>query len=120
MKQGDYRKAYYRSLCLLNETPLQAAREIYHIHAQVEVENHVYAGRVPQFISSRIQLPHPKNRFPMTNVGFGGRLWQLWSVKRIRRALYAACVVMASQQLCGVNIIGAFPLANLSCSMSKV
>lgn len=103
MKQGNYKKAY-QNLCLLNETPLQAAREIYHIHAQVEVETQPYMGN--HTLPSHTQASDPKNRSLLRNAGFWRRVGQLWSVKRNRRALWASFVVMISQQLCGVNVIG--------------
>jgi hypothetical protein len=112
IKKKDYRKAY-RSLCDLNKTPLQAARELYYIHAQVEVENLLYSGSPTDLPSSQPTAHNPvstaKKWILLGDTGFWRRVGQLFSVPRILNALLAAFVVMISQQLCGVNVIGAYP-----------
>jgi hypothetical protein len=116
IKKRNYKKAF-RSLCDLNRTSLQAARELYHIHAQIEAENWLHFGS-PTYQESTQRSPRPRRRVHglasivkkcilLGNTGFWSRVRQLGSVARIRRALVAAFVVMMSQQLCGVNVIGA-------------
>lgn len=118
IKKENYKKAY-ESLCHLNETPLQAARELYYIHAQVQAENQLYFGS-PTDSENRRQSPSSSCSVPnqasvpaiqprKANTGFWRRVRQLFAVPRIRRALFAAFVVQISQQLCGVNIIGRCP-----------
>ncbi|KAH8587183.1 hypothetical protein B0O99DRAFT_584890 [Bisporella sp. PMI_857] len=80
IKKGKFRKAY-KSLLYLNETPLQAARELYLIHAQNEAENLSY------------------------NLRFWRRFKQLFTVQRMSSSLIAAVVLMVAQQLCGINVI---------------
>ncbi|KAL5485352.1 hypothetical protein ACEPAI_7994 [Sanghuangporus weigelae] len=81
MKKNRYRKAY-NSLLRLRNHPLQAARDLYYIHAQLELEN--------QFIVKGSYLR---------------RFIELFKVPRIRRATLAASTVMLAQQMCGINII---------------
>ncbi|KAI1435588.1 sugar transporter-domain-containing protein [Xylaria sp. CBS 124048] len=81
IKKGRYAEAM-ASLLKLRNTPIQAARDLYAIHAQVEVE--VQAIGRSSYVS---------------------RFWDLFTVPRLRRASGAAFVVMIAQQLCGINII---------------
>ncbi|KAF2083724.1 galactose-proton symport [Saccharata proteae CBS 121410] len=81
MKKGNYAKAY-RSLCRLRNTPLQAARDLYYVHAQLEIESHVI-GRSNYIL----------------------RFIELFTIPRVRRATLASFVVMLAQQMCGINII---------------
>jgi MFS family permease len=69
-------------LCRLRPTPLQAARDLYYIHAQV-VEEAVVIGR-GTYIS---------------------RFFELFTIPRVRRATLASWTVMIAQQMCGINII---------------
>ncbi|KAH9935571.1 uncharacterized protein B0H18DRAFT_976314 [Fomitopsis serialis] len=78
LSKGRYDKAY-DSLLRLRNSPLQAARDLYYIHVQLEAEAESFAGR---------------NRF-----------LELFTVPRNRRATLAAFIVMFMQQFCGVNVI---------------
>jgi MFS family permease len=71
-----------RSLLRLRNTPIQAARDLYYIHVQLQVEQ--------QFIGHGNYL---------------GRFIDLFKIPRIRRATLASFVVMIAQQMCGINII---------------
>ncbi|OJD40562.1 sugar transporter [Diplodia corticola] len=81
MKKGRYAKAY-QSLCRLRNTPLQAARDLYYVHAQLSVESDIIgkSNYVTRFI-------------------------ELFTIPRVRRATLASFVVMLAQQMCGINII---------------
>lgn len=81
MKKGRYAKAY-RSLCRLRNTPLQAARDLYYVHAQLSIESEIIgkSNYVTRFI-------------------------ELFTIPRVRRATLASFVVMLAQQMCGINII---------------
>ncbi|OAQ69167.1 sugar porter (SP) family MFS transporter [Pochonia chlamydosporia 170] len=81
IKKGRYRDAM-RSLLRLRNTPIQAARDLYYIHVQLQVER--------EFIGHGDYL----NRFI-----------DLFRIPRIRRATLASFVVMIAQQMCGINII---------------
>ena len=81
MKKNRYRDAH-NSLLRLRNHPLQAARDLYYIHAQLEVED--------KFIKKSNYLE---------------RFLDLFKVPRIRRATLAASTVMLGQQMCGINII---------------
>ncbi|KAJ9665056.1 hypothetical protein H2201_004922 [Coniosporium apollinis] len=115
IKKGRFKEAY-TSLCYLNETPLQAARELYYISAQIEAENQLYMNKDSRRKDLELQdiIPGDNGNVRgellgrsaiISNTSFWRRLWRLGSVPRIRRALLAAFVVMVAQQLCGVNII---------------
>lgn len=66
----------YQSLVKLRHTPLQAARDLYYIHTQVQIENHIigHSNYVTRFI-------------------------QLFTIPRVRRATQAAFTVMIAQQV---------------------
>lgn len=81
MKKNQYQKAM-KSLLKLRNHPIQAARDLYYIHAQLEVEREVLGG------SNYVQ-----------------RFVELFTVPRLRRATLASFVVMIAQQMCGINII---------------
>ncbi|KAK8923300.1 hypothetical protein H634G_10388 [Metarhizium anisopliae BRIP 53293] len=81
IKKGRYRDAM-RSLMRLRNTPIQAARDLYYIHVQLQVEK--------EFMGHGDYL----NRFI-----------DLFRIPRIRRATLASFVVMIAQQMCGINII---------------
>jgi len=82
IKKGRYRDAY-GSLVKLRNTPLQAARDLYSIHAQLQVEADI--------------LGKPSNYIV--------RFIELFTIPRNRRAALAAFIVMIGQQMCGINII---------------
>jgi len=81
MKKGRYAAAY-KSLLKLRNTPLQAARDLYYVHAQLSIEAAVI-GRS----------------------SFAKRFIELFTIPRVRRATLASFVVMIAQQMCGINII---------------
>jgi hypothetical protein len=81
MKKGRYQDAY-KSFCKLRNSELQAARDMYYVHRQLEEEFLVLKGST-----------------------YIGRFIELFTVKRIRRATLASFVVMIAQQMCGINII---------------
>ncbi|KAK3314786.1 hypothetical protein B0H66DRAFT_535676 [Apodospora peruviana] len=81
MKKNKYQQAY-KSLLTLRNNPIQAARDLYYIHAQLEVEKDILAG------STYIK-----------------RFVELFTIPRVRRATLAAFTVMIAQQMCGINII---------------
>ena len=81
MKKNRYAQAY-RSLLKLRNNPLQAARDLYYIHSQLEIEQEILgkSNYVTRFI-------------------------QLFTIPRVRRATLASFTVMLAQQMCGINII---------------
>ena len=81
IKKGRYANAF-RSLCRLRNTPLQAARDLYYIHAQIQEEADII-GR-SNYIT---------------------RFIELFTIPRVRRATGASFTVMLAQQMCGINII---------------
>ncbi len=81
MKKRRYRDAY-KSFCRLRNSPLQAARDMYYVHAQLTEEFAVLQGST-----------------------YLSRFTELFTIPRIRRATLASWVVMIAQQMCGINII---------------
>ncbi|KAH7321064.1 hypothetical protein B0I35DRAFT_477585 [Stachybotrys elegans] len=81
IKKNRYRDAM-ESLLRLRNNPVQAARDLYYIHVQLEVEY--------EFIGKG---------------NYVTRFIELFTVPRIRRATLAAFTVMIAQQMCGINII---------------
>ncbi|KAJ4983726.1 arabinose-proton symporter [Stagonosporopsis vannaccii] len=82
IKKGKMHQAF-KSLIRLRNTRLQAARDLYYIHAQLRAE----AGM----------------RTVKSN--YITRFTQLFTVPRLRRATVASGTVMIAQQMCGINII---------------
>jgi sugar porter (SP) family MFS transporter len=81
IKKNRYRQAM-KSLLRLRNNPVQAARDLYYIHVQLQVED--------GYISKANYLM---------------RFVELFTIPRVRRATLAATVVMLAQQMCGINII---------------
>ena len=79
MKKDRYPDAY-RSLIRLRHTELQAARDLYYIHVQLEEESKIIRADT-----------------------YFKRLSELFTIPRVRRATLASFVVMLAQQLCGIN-----------------
>jgi MFS family permease len=83
LKKGDRYDLAYRSLQILRNTELQAAKELYATYLQRR---------------AKFQEVDAKN-------SYGKQILELFTVPRIRRATTAAYTVMLTQQLCGINII---------------
>jgi len=81
MKKGRYAAAY-GSLLRLRNTPLQAARDLYYVHAQLVEESAI-----------------------MGKSSYAKRIVELFTIPRVRRATLASWVAMLAQQMCGINII---------------
>ncbi|KAK3321970.1 hypothetical protein B0H66DRAFT_619275 [Apodospora peruviana] len=81
MKKNRYAKAWTAMLQLRNH-PIQVARDVFYIHAQLEIEEQL-----------------------QRNSNYLQRFAELFTVPRIRRANLAAFTVMIAQQMCGINII---------------
>ncbi|KKY20426.1 putative sugar transporter [Diplodia seriata] len=87
LKVKKYRQAY-RSLLRLRRTPLQAARDLYYINAQIEFEE---------------ELVRASGLSTANNIAT--RFLELFTIPRIRRATQASGIVMIGQQMCGINIV---------------
>ncbi|PWN42296.1 hypothetical protein IE81DRAFT_137327 [Ceraceosorus guamensis] len=81
MKKGRYTAAY-QALQRLRFTKLQAARDLYYIHVQLEEEKRVIRGAT-----------------------FVSRFTELFTIPRVRMATIAASTVMLAQQMCGINVM---------------
>lgn len=87
IKKGRFSKAY-QSLKRLRNHELLAARDLYYINAQIEIEKDVIG-----------------------NTSYIKRFGELFTVPRIRRATISCFTVMIAQQMCGINIIVSLPLS---------
>lgn len=85
IKKGNHAKAY-RSLLRVRNTPLQAARDLYYIHAQLEAEHNLLEEK------------------GFNNSNFFTRALELFTVPRIRRATQASGIIMIAQQMCGSKL----------------
>lgn len=81
IKKNRYVKAW-ASLVRLRNHEIQVARDLYNIHAALDLEAHVIA----------------KSTYVV-------RFFELFTIPRVRRATLAAFTVMIAQQMCGINII---------------
>jgi len=81
IKQNRYKDSM-RSLLRLRNHPVQAGRDLYYIHVQLEVEEeYIERGNIVV------------------------RFIELFTIPRNRRATLASFTVMIAQQMCGINII---------------
>ncbi|OCT54092.1 sugar transporter [Cladophialophora carrionii] len=87
MKKGRHAKAY-QALLRLRNSPLQAARDLYYIHAQLIQEDILV-----------------EESAVATHGNIITRFIELFTIPRIRRATQASGIVMIAQQMCGINII---------------
>ncbi|KUM59024.1 hypothetical protein ACN42_g8128 [Penicillium freii] len=87
MTKKNHKQAF-ASLLRLRNSPLQAARDLYWIHPQLEMEK--------QLIT--------ESGFSKSDNMFV-RFVELFTVPRLRRAIQASGIVMIAQQMCGINII---------------
>lgn len=99
IKKHRYNDAF-RSLKRLRNTPLQAARDLYYIHAQVRLEEIMLGDGDIQKMYVENGKEHLSNRGR-----YLARFIQLFTIARVRRATLAAFVVMLAQQMCGINIM---------------
>jgi len=92
----------YKVLSRLRDTPVQAARDLYYIHAQYKAETKLFASDRRPEEGSDDDGCHDQQYIHSLN--YLRRFLQLFRLPRNRTAAAAACVVMASQQLSGINI----------------
>ncbi|KAK5118188.1 hypothetical protein LTR85_008168 [Meristemomyces frigidus] len=81
MKKGRYAEAY-QSLLRLRNSPIQAARDLYYVHAQLLIEHKIIG-----------------------TTNYAQRIVEMFTIPRVRRATLASFTVMIAQQMCGINII---------------
>lgn len=111
LKQGKYAAAY-QSLCHLHATPVQAARDLIYINAQIQVETTILPKRSSNRSnesSDDLARRPTQAQFALQSrlqrLTYWDRLTSIFLDRRTRRAQQAACIVMITQQLCGINAI---------------
>ena len=92
IKKNRYLDAF-KALQRLRNTSLQAARDLYYIHAQVRLEEMMLGD-------GDVLVSEGEKRYSRTG-RYSSRFVQLFTIARIRRATLAAFVVMIAQQMCG-------------------
>ena len=78
IKKRRFQKAF-QSLLILRKHPILAARDLYSINAQIEVERDIIG-----------------------DTSFFKRFVELFTIPRVRRATLASWTVMIAQQMCGI------------------
>lgn len=118
MKHRRYQAAY-RTLLALRGEPVLAAKEMLYVHFQMDVEMRHLSHKRSDVEASVIEHEatddekkatgsRSKPRFRVRSgrgINYWQKLGQLFTEKRVRRAMIAAIVCMISQQLCGVNVL---------------
>jgi hypothetical protein len=103
MRNGRFAEAY-QSMRRLRETEIQACRDFYLAHSQLQMEaelarnpaNSIDGGGARWFDAEIYQ-------HEVVRIGFWKRIWRLVTIARNRRACYSSFIVMAAQILCGVR-----------------
>ena len=117
IRRGNYRTAF-GVLCQLRPTELQAARDLFYIHSQLQKEAALIKA---QMTPNQRDWGGSTNRSPLEqspdqaddnqylktvqSSSYLHSVGALWKVPRNRNACTAAFIVMASQQLCGVRAL---------------
>ena len=109
-----YQKAL-KAMIRLRNTQLQACRDFYFTHKQLEHEQKYF----PQRQSSDLEQGALRSAFHGLGTYFV-RLGQLFTTSRIRRASLAACTIMLGQQLCGINVLAFYSSTLFSHAESDV
>ena len=94
MKHGKQAEAFH-AMCRLRANNIIAVRDYYYSWVIYEEEVRVAAGST-----------------------YFSRLWDCFSVPRIRRANYGASTVMIAQQMCGINSVFSI-LPRLACKQIR-
>ena len=100
IKQHKLRDAYDSAVALTGNK-LLAARDIYLLWKQIEVEDHYLARYKKRATTSEKGEPAGETEQLVPRSTYFRRAHQLFSLGRIRRATVASFIVMLSQQLCG-------------------
>ncbi|CAG7932711.1 unnamed protein product [Penicillium olsonii] len=106
IQKNKYADAY-KSLLELRGTPVQAARDLYYIHSQLQTE--AITKWDPPHSSEESFSWQRGDGYAyqqwIKRVNFFKRMRYLATDDRTRRACVVAFIVMASQQLCGINAL---------------
>lgn len=102
MKKGRYSQAY-SALLRLRNSPLQAARDLYFVHAQLVQE---------ELLVQESGVGNTSNFFT--------RFIELFTIARIRRATQASGIVMIGQQMCGSKLDQADRAPNINFCQSTL
>ncbi|KAL2830161.1 MFS transporter [Aspergillus pseudoustus] len=101
IRKKRYAEAY-KSLCRLRRLEIQAARDFYYIHEQLQQEFNTWRPPVVSDAVANSQFPCQDFIAEKNSLQ---RIFYLFTLKRNRRACVVSCLVMASQQLCGINVL---------------
>lgn len=97
IRKSRYKEAYL-SLRHLRETEVQAARDLYTIHCQLQTEIEMFQER-----PATKHYDYDSSQSTVKSRNYWQRITKLMRSPRNRRACVSACLVMVFQQLCGVS-----------------
>lgn len=107
----------FETFSRLRSSRILAAKELLFTHHQMGVEHRLARPPTPTLASALPEGQRTSQTIERRSSdaswrddlarrpNFFQRLWQLFSVRRIRNALATAVVCMISQQLCGINVL---------------
>jgi hypothetical protein len=105
IRNDKYAEAFL-SLRQLRGSDIQAAKDLYYIHSQLQIETELIEGKRPEkWWAKEVYQEKVKGQ------SFFQRVGALFTVQRNRRACVAAFLVMAAQQLCGVSDVHVDPVS---------
>ncbi|KAJ5165996.1 hypothetical protein N7492_006292 [Penicillium capsulatum] len=81
MKKRRYKEAF-QAFCRIRNAELIAARDLYYAHCQVMTERDAFSGK-----------------------SLSLRVWELFTVPRLRRAMISSSIIVISQQFSGINVM---------------
>lgn len=99
IRKNRYREAY-DSLRRFRKSEIQACRDLYAIHSQLQIEAEII-GRDRE--DDRKWYSHEVYQDEVGDMHYWQRIYRLVTRRRNLRASVSSCLCMAAQQLCGVG-----------------
>ena len=99
IRKNRYRQAY-DSLRRFRKTEIQACRDLYAIHSQLQIEAEIIR---PDTERNHQWYSHEVYQDEVRDMHYWQRIHRLVTRKRNLRASVSSCLCMAAQQLCGVS-----------------
>jgi hypothetical protein len=104
MRNGRFAEAY-ESMRRLRGTEIQACRDFYLAHSQLQMEAELARNPTTSNDGGGARWYDDEiYQREVARIGFFKRIWRLVSKGRNRRACYSSFIVMAAQILCGVRL----------------
>jgi Sugar (and other) transporter len=103
IRKNRYREAY-DSLRRFRKTEIQACRDLYAIHSQLQIEAEIVRRDLGD---NRNWYSHEVYQDEVRDMHYWQRIHRLVTRRRNLRASVSSCLCMAAQQLCGVGCFAA-------------